>query len=502
MKKLIKSKAWKLLQRHQQKMQNKTLRELKTENYNFLQTIELKEAGIALNFAHNFCTQKTLALLDQLAKENRLQVAIQALISGAEVNRTEHRPALHTSLRNMSLDPIYVNGHNVMPDIQAVWDKMQKFSDLIRAQKYLGYSGEPIVNIVNIGIGGSELGPKMMLYALKELKTANLNFYFVSNLDPEQIHECLKSCDPKKTLFIVSSKSFETHETLVNYSIAKEWMLKTSGENNIENHFVAVTSAVEKAKVQGFKQEHIFPLWSWVGGRYSIWSATSLGLVIAIGMQNFKEFLTGAFLMDRHFIETPNTRNIPVILGLLGIWYNNFYNWNTQAVIPYAQLLVLLPEYLQQLHMESLGKHIKNNGQPVDYATGYVLWGGVGTNSQHSFHQFLLQGTTIVPCDFILPLQGETDEMMANCLAQSEILAYGHGAHSPHKIIEGNRPHNIITLNAINPRSLGALIALYEHKIYVQSIIWRIDAFDQWGVQQGKKLAQRILQLLRRRRGE
>jgi len=500
----IATSEWKVLQQHCAEMKSNHLREL-NQNPQRSRQFSLHAAGITLDYSRNFCNPETIALLTQLARASHLRTAIKALFTGEIVNRSENQPALHTALRHFSMEPIYVESRNVVPDVHQVWHKMQIVSEQIRQRQYFGYNGKPLVNIVNIGIGGSDLGPKMVTYALDRKKQPGFRFYYISNLDNRHIAECLNECKPENTLFIVSSKTFTTQETLANLTYAKKWMQKTAGNTDINMHFIAVTTAAEKALEQGFLSQNIFPFWYWVGGRFSIWSAVSLSFAIAVGMERFKEFLAGAYLMDQHFAEAPFELNMPVLLALLGIWYNNFFNWHTQAIIPYSQSLVYLPDYMQQLHMESLGKSVQQDGTPVDYATGYVLWGGVGTNSQHSFHQLLLQGTPIVPCDFVLPLSANNiesnhDEMFANCLAQSETFAFGHediNAVPACEAIYGNRPHNLIKLDEINSRTLGALIAMYEHKIYAQSIIWRINAFDQWGVQRGKKLAQDILSQMR-----
>ena len=501
------SQQWQALMQHQQLMQVKHLKDLHHDNPDRHSQFSFAGAGILLDYSNNHCDHTTVKLLAELAEASQLKQAITDLFSGQVVNRSENQPALHSALRNFSDTSLLVSGKNILLDVRAAWEQMDLFSRAIREGTYCGYSGKPIKHIVNIGIGGSDLGPKMAISALSHLVHPDLKFYFVSNLDEGDIGRCLQHCDPETTLFIVSSKSFSTHETLANLKVARNWLANAAhGKSDAaSNQIIAVSSNVDAAIDHGFSKENILPFWRWVGGRYSIWSAVSLSLAIAIGMDQFKAFLAGAHAMDQHFAEAPFTENLPVMLGMLRIWYNNFFNFTTQAIIPYTQNLSYFPEYLQQLFMESLGKSVKNDGSPVFCATGGIIWGGVGTNTQHSFHQLLLQGTQTVPTDFIFPIRAQTstinhEEMIANCLAQSEVFTYGDDqSQNTSKTIKGNIPHNIIMLDEMSPHCLGALIALYEHKAYVQSVIWGINPFDQWGVQRGKVIMPGILAQLRER---
>lgn len=503
-----KTLEWKALESHYAQMANTSLTTLFSENPNRFRDFSLSAAGISVDYSHNHCNVDTIALLYQLAYRLELPRAIQDLLCGEVVNRSEKRPALHTALRDLQSDCLLISGKNIIMDIKRVQQRMGEICEKIRQGSYLGYSGQPIRRIINIGIGGSDLGPKMLTYALQAFLHPEFRFHFVSNLDQRHLNECLQDADPERTLFIVSSKTFTTHETRSNLQKARQWLQQAAGQRDISSHFIAVTAAPDQAMQLGFIESCILPFWSWVGGRYSLWSGVSLSVAIAIGMELFQEFLAGAYAMDQHFKTAPLEKNLPVILALLGVWYSNFFHCQTQAIIPYYQGLNYFPDYLQQLSMESLGKSVQYNGAEVDYATGVVIWGGQGTNSQHSFHQLLLQGTHMVPTDFILPLRvpdknNNQQEMIAHCLAQSEVFTNGYCPDStidevlrPHLKIPGNRPHNLILLDALDPKSMGALIALYEHKVYVQSVIWRINAFDQWGVQRAKQLTETILDQL------
>lgn len=504
---VIQTLEWKALQSHMAQMAAKPLSHLFAENHQRFSHFTLSAAGIFLDYSNNHCDTDTLQLLCQLAERCELPKAIHDLFNAEVVNRSEKRPALHTALRDSSAAALLVAGRNIIPDIQAALQRMEMISLKIREGQYLGFSGRPITSIVNIGIGGSDLGPKMAVYALRAEQHPSLRMHFVSNLDNRHLEECLSYCDPATTLFIVSSKTFTTHETLSNLNQAKKWVQQAAVGQSITQHFMAVTAATDKALSFGFAEEAILPFWSWVGGRYSLWSAVGLSIAIAIGMPKFKELLEGAYAMDQHFKTAPLNKNMPVLLGLIGIWYSNFFKCQTQAVIPYYQGLNYLPDYLQQLCMESLGKSVQYNGTDVAYTTGSIIWGGQGTNTQHSFHQLLLQGTHQVPTDFVFPLKvrdknSNHHEMIANCLAQSEVFTFGYTPGvadavdevlRSHVKIGGNRPHNLIMLEDMTPKTLGALIALYEHKVYVQSVIWRINAFDQWGVQRAKQLTETIL---------
>jgi glucose-6-phosphate isomerase len=427
---------------------------------------------------------------------------------------------LHTALRNQSDDSILVDGVNVMPKIRTVLAKMRKFSEQVRKGEWRGCTGKPITDIVNIGIGGSDLGPKMVTHALAYYAQENLHCHFVSNVDGTQIVQTLKSLNPETTLFIIASKTFTTLETLTNAKAAKEWLLQKLNVSldAVAKHFVAVSTNAQQVAAFGIDPENMFEFWDWVGGRYSVWSAIGLPVVLAIGMDNFMEFLTGAYAMDQHFRQAEFANNMPVILALLGVWYRNFFAVGTQAIIPYSQYLFYLTAYLQQLDMESNGKSVTITGEVVDYNTGAIIWGGIGTDGQHAYHQLLHQGTEIIPVDFILPINslnpiGEQHKLLyANCLAQSQALSLGRfvdeiypelidkgmatdeaGILALHKAMPGNQPSNTLLFEKLTPRSLGALIALYEHKVFVQGMIWEIDSFDQWGVELGKQLANEIV---------
>jgi glucose-6-phosphate isomerase len=444
------------------------------------------------------------------------------MFSGAEINYTEHRAVLHTALRNPSATPLMVDGENVMASIHAVLAKIQKTVEKIHANKWIGFSGKPINAIVNIGIGGSDLDPRMATAALKPYINDELSFYFVSNVDATDIAETLKHLNPETTLFIVASKTFTTQETLRNTITAREWIeQKATDENAVAKHFIAVTAKPKLAIEFGIDNDNVFPFWDWVGGRYSLWCAIGLSLAIAIGMDNFREFLAGAHAMDEHFHHTPTCRNMPVLLALIGIWNINFLGCPSQAIIPYDQYLSLLPSYMQQLDMESNGKRVHSDGTSTDAETAPVIWGSAGTNGQHAFHQLLMQGTQLIPIDFILPVNSHNpiDQhhllLVANCLAQSQALMRGKTRQqvveelqaqklsekeinelAPHKIIPGNVPSNTLMIDKITPHSLGALIALYEHKVFTQGVIWGINSFDQWGVELGKQLAKGIIPVL------
>lgn len=522
---LTQTQQWQALQQHYQAMMHVHMRNLFLENPKRCERFYLEAAGLCLDYSKNRITTDTMELLFSLATSREVASQIEALFTGNFVNFTENHPALHTALRNLSGKPIYVNKANVMLKIAATWDKMATFINTIYADNYKGFSGKPIRDIVNIGIGGSDLGPLMAYHALEPYARKKLRFHFISNQDEFHILETLKKMNPSTTLFIVTSKSFTSKETIDNANIAKQWLMSAVGDEElVKKHFVAVTAQPNKACEYGILPEAIFPLWEWVGGRYSIWSAVGLSVAIAIGMDNFKDFLAGAYAMDQHFRSAEFPRNMPVILALLTIWYNNFFCTQSRAIIPYSQQLLYFPDYLKQLHMESQGKTIQRDGKPVDYATGCIVWGGVGSNSQHSFHQLFLQGNQLAPIDFILPLKNYCSncyqyELIANCLSQSETLMRGYNLQevlqdlreqnidekeanflAKHKTIMGNYPSNTILLEKITPYTLGALLALYEHKVYVQSLIWNINAFDQWGVERGKKMAKTILQDLKQGR--
>ncbi|WP_316769306.1 glucose-6-phosphate isomerase [Pedobacter frigiditerrae] len=472
---------------------------------------------ILIDFSKNRINDTTLALLIQLAHECKLDEAIKAMYSGDKINQTEDRQVLHIALRNQGNKAILVDGKDVMPDVNAVLAKMEKFSNAIISEEWKGYTGKAITDIVNIGIGGSDLGPVMVTEALKAYKT-RLNLHFVSNIDGTHLAETLKGVNPETTLFLVASKTFTTQETMTNAHSAREWFLNSGAKTeDIAKHFAALSTNSKDVSAFGIDTENMFEFWDWVGGRYSLWSAIGLSISLGIGFDNFKQLLAGAHSSDEHFQNTPFEQNVPVILGLLGIWYINFFGAETQAILPYDQYMHRFAAYFQQGDMESNGKHVDRNGNVVDYETGPVIWGEPGTNGQHAFYQLIHQGTKLIPCDFIAPAQSlnplgdHHPILLSNYFAQTEALMNGKSQEevekelresgksesqvkelAPFKVFDGNRPTNSILLKKVTPYSLGSLIALYEHKIFVQGIIWNIFSFDQWGVELGKQLAQKI----------
>ena len=472
---------------------------------------------ILFDYSKNRINDETMALLIQLAKECKLDEAIKAMFSGEKINETEGREVLHIALRNQSNSPILVDGKDVMPDVNAVLAKMEKFSNAIISGDWKGYTGKEITDIVNIGIGGSDLGPVMVTEALKHYKT-RLNLHFVSNVDGTHIAETLKAVNPETTLFLVASKTFTTQETMSNANTARTWFLEQgASEADIAKHFAALSTNAKDVAAFGIDTANMFEFWDWVGGRYSLWSAIGLSISLGVGFDNFKQLLAGAHATDQHFAETPFEQNVPVILAMLGVWYINFFGAETQAILPYDQYLHRFAAYFQQGDMESNGKYVDRNGDIVMYETGPVIWGEPGTNGQHAFYQLIHQGTKLIPSDFIAPAQslnpiGEHHPiLLSNFFAQTEALMNGKDAEevaaeltkagktheqieklAPFKVFEGNRPTNSILLKKVTPFSLGSLIAVYEHKIFVQGIIWNIFSFDQWGVELGKQLAQKI----------
>lgn len=473
---------------------------------------------ILLDYSKNRITAETKALLIQLAKECGLEEAIAAMFSGERINVTENRPVLHTALRNQSDQPVYVDGKDVMPDVKRVLAHMRTFTEEILSGQWKGYTGKEITDVVNIGIGGSDLGPVMVTEALKAYKT-RLNVHFVSNVDGTHIAETLKAVDPETTLFLIASKTFTTQETMANAHTAKDWFLASGAlQEDVAKHFAALSTNTEAVRAFGIDTQNMFEFWDWVGGRYSLWSAIGLSISLAIGFDNFEELLKGAYEADVHFKETSFESNIPVILALLGIWYNNFFQAESHAILPYDQYLHRFAAYFQQGDMESNGKYIDRNGQQVDYQTGPIIWGEPGTNGQHAFYQLIHQGTKLIPCDFIAPanslnpIGNHHQLLLSNFFAQTEALMNGKTeaevvaefkkagksdqeieALKAYKVFEGNRPTNSILFKKMTPRTLGRLIALYEHKIFVQGVIWNIYSFDQWGVELGKQLANQIL---------
>ena len=503
--------AWKALEEHFAKMRDAHLRDLFAQDSKRGERYALEAVGLYLDYSKNRINDETLRLLLQLAEGSGLRERIDAMFRGDKINVTENRAVLHIALRAPRGEKIIVDGQDVVPEVHSVLDKMADFSNRVRSGAWTGYTGKRMRNIINIGIGGSDLGPHMAYEALKYYSDRNLTVRFVSNVDSNEFVESVRDLDPAETLFIVSSKTFTTQETLTNAHSAREWVVKALGsEDAVEKHFVAVSTNADEVKKFGIDTANMFEFWDWVGGRYSYDSAIGLSLMIAIGPDHFREMLAGFHAMDEHFRTAPFERNMPVILGLIGIWYNNFFGAQTVAILPYDYYLSQLPAYFQQLDMESDGKSVDLEGRRVNYQTGPIIWGQPGTNGQHAFFQLIHQGTKLIPCDFIgfcqtlNPLGKHHDMLMANLFAQAEALAFGKTEQEvaadgvpafqvPHRTFEGNRPTNIILMERLTPDALGRLIALYEHKVFVQGTIWNIDSFDQWGVELGKVLANRII---------
>lgn len=509
--------AWSKLQAHFNSLKNESLNSLFEANSNRADDFSILWKDFYVDFSKNNITEETLELLLQLSQEIKLKEAIDSYFSGETINETEGRAVLHTALRAKKNEAITIDGVNVVPEVYQVREQIKSFVTAVISGQKKGFTGKPFTDVVNIGIGGSDLGPVMVTEALQFYKN-HLNIHFVSNVDGDHVHETLKNLDPETTLFIVVSKSFTTQETLSNALTIKDWFLKYASEDDVAKHFAAVSTNIPQIDAFGIGQENVFPMWDWVGGRFSLWSAVGLSIALAIGYENFEHLLEGANEMDTHFKETDFSNNIPVILALLSVWYNNFYGAETEAIIPYTQYLHRFSAYLQQGIMESNGKSINRSGQRVSYETGTIIWGEPGTNSQHAFFQLIHQGTKLIPTDFIgfkKPLHGNMNhhnKLMANFFAQTEALMNGKkeeevkreleksGLESdriekvlPFKIFEGNKPTNTILIEKLTPRSLGALIALYEHKIFVQGVVWNIFSYDQWGVELGKQLAKTIL---------
>ena len=509
---LTKRKAWKALQAHYEKVRPLHLRELFAKDPKRGERMTAEAAGIFLDYSKNRITAETVNLLVQLAEESALRSHIDAMFRGDKINFTEHRAVLHVALRAPKDAAILVDGQNVVPEVHAVLDKMTEFSNRVRSGEWKGYTGRRIRNVINIGIGGSDLGPVMAYEALKHYSERAMVFRFMSNVDGTDFAEAVRDLDPAETLFIVSSKTFTTLETMTNAHTARAWSLSAfdGDEKSVARHFVAVsTNGTEVAKF-GIDTANMFGFWDWVGGRYSMDSAIGLSTMLAVGPENFRAMLSGFHQMDEHFRTAPFEQNLPVLMGLLSIWYNDFFGAETVAVLPYEQYLKRFPAYLQQLTMESNGKHVTRAGTDVNYATGPIYWGEPGTNGQHSFYQLIHQGTRLIPCDFIAfakPLNvvgRHHDILMANVFAQTEALAFGKTSEQvkaegtpdwlvPHRVFEGNRPSSTILADRLTPESLGKLVALYEHAVFTQGTIWQINSFDQWGVELGKVLAQRII---------
>lgn len=507
--------CWTVLKKHRSYWNNTSLQDLFARDSKRANRYTLDAAGLRLDYSRHFLNDKTLKAFAELWRQARVGKSIEQLLSGDVVNATEKRPAWHSALR----DP------NPPEEVADTLQRMEKFVRAIHSGQWRGYSGKAITDVVNIGIGGSDLGPRMVTTALSAFHFPDIRCHFVANIDPQDITSVLASLSPDTTLFIVASKSFSTLETLANATLARQWFLRDGKIEDIAKHFVAVSSAVEKAQAFGVAEKNIFPLPDWVGGRYSLWSAIGLPIAIACGMEHFKALLHGAHTMDRHFRASPVLENMPGLLALLEIWYSQFFGTQTHAILPYSHALREFPDFLQQLEMESNGKSTDRQGKSIAYSSGSIIWGSAGTIGQHSFHQLLHQGTAFIPVDFILPLtftvkretlvEEQHRYLVANCLAQSEALLNGKGLAqvkmelrkadlstaeanklAPHKVISGNRPHSMISMDVLTPETLGALIALYEHKVYVQSVILNINAFDQWGVELGKQLSQPLYDAL------
>lgn len=514
------TQAWFLLQKHyEEEMNRRHMRDLFAADADRFKKFSLRSGDILFDYSKNIINQKTLQLLLQLAEDCKLKDAIHEMFAGIKINETEQRSVLHTALRNFSDTPILVDGKDIMPHVQRVQVHIKTFCEEVHSGKHKGYTGKKIRFIVNIGIGGSDLGPVMVTEALKPFRKNGIETFFVSNIDGTHISEVLKLVRPEETLFLVASKTFTTQETMTNAHTARKWFLEKAGdEKHIAKHFVALSTNEKEVTAFGIDKKNMFEFWDWVGGRYSLWSAIGLSIALTIGYHNFEALLKGASAADEHFRKEKFDKNIPVLMALLGIWYTNFFGAQSEAILPYDQYLHRFAAYFQQGNMESNGKSIDRSGNPVNYSTGPVIWGEPGTNGQHAFYQLLHQGTPLVPCDFIAPaishnpIGDHHQKLLSNFFAQTEALMNGKSENevkiefmkeeksqedikklTPFKIFEGNKPTNSILVKEINPFNLGQLIALYEHKIFVQGIIWNIFSFDQWGVELGKQLANRVL---------
>ncbi len=513
--------AWKKLSAHAQEMQSVQMKSLFAADAKRFDRLSISFGELLLDYSKNIVTDETLSLLQSLATECDLAAAIEAMFGGQAINETENRAVLHTALRDFSSPNLFLDGHDILPDIRSVQQQMQNFCAKVHDGSWTGYTGKRIRNIVNIGIGGSDLGPVMVTEALKPYWIDGIHAFFVSNVDGSHIAETLKQVNPEETLFLIASKTFTTQETMANAHTAREWFLRSAIDPQwVAKHFVALSTNEKEVTKFGIAPENMFGFWDWVGGRYSLWSAIGLSIALTIGYDRFEALLQGAHATDQHFRKARHDRNIPVILALLGIWYNNFMGATTEAILPYDQYLHRFAAYFQQGNMESNGKQVDRNGNPVTYATGPIVWGEPGTNGQHAFYQLIHQGMHLIPCDFIAPARSHNPIgdhhaiLMSNFLAQSEALMNGKSEDEvaaelagmdeaarkkllPFKVFEGNRPSNTILLKQMTPYNLGALIAIYEHKIFVQGILWNIFSFDQWGVELGKKLASKILSELK-----
>lgn len=514
---LTNAAVFRKLETHAEEAKKWSLKELFQNNPNRFPAMTLTAGGLFLDFSKNFLTDVTLSLLLELASQCELETARDNMFCGKEINISEHRAALHTALRAPHYEKVLVNGQNIIPDIHAVLDKMHRFSEKIHSGEWKGFTGKPITDIVNIGIGGSDLGPRMVCQALRPFHVKEVQTHFVANVDGHDLDAVLQKIKPETTLFIIASKTFTTLETMLNAHSARKWFLNHASADDIQKHFVAISTNEKAVAEFGIHPDNLFPFWDWVGGRYSVWSAIGLPIVLAVGYNHFTEFLAGAHAMDVHFRYAPLASNMPVLLGLIGIWNRNFLGCASVSIAPYLQDLASFPNYLQQLEMESNGKQTQKNGEPAMYASCPVVWGNIGTNGQHAYFQLLHQGTETIPVDFITALtpnhtlSGHHKALLANCFAQSEALMKGKTADQVRKELEasgmdpeeikyqipqrtfpGNRPSNMILMNVLRPETLGALIALYEHKTFVEGTVWNINSFDQWGVELGKILAKTI----------
>ncbi len=511
------ARAWKKLNDHYEQVRDLHMRDLFAADPQRFERFSLRCGDLLLDYSKNRITEETLALLLDLAEASDVRAAAQRMFDGEKINFTEQRAVLHTALRNRRNTPVYVDGEDVMPQVNAVLDRMRRFTERVRSGEWRGYTGKPITDIVNIGIGGSDLGPVMATAALQPF-AGPLTPHFVSNVDGSQIWDTLAGLDPETTLFLVASKTFTTQETLTNARQARRWLLAAAGDDSaVAKHFVALSTNREEVQAFGIDTANMFEFWDWVGGRYSLWSAIGLSIALTVGMDNFEDLLAGAHAMDRHFLDAEPARNLPVVMALLGIWYHNFFGAETHAVLPYDQHLHRLPAYLQQADMESNGKRVTRAGTVVTCSTGPVIWGEPGTNGQHAFYQLIHQGTRLIPCDFLAavnayhPFHDQQRILFTNYVAQTEALMRGKTTDEaraelaaeglsgerletllPHKIFPGNRPSNSLLYPQLTPFMLGMLLALYEHKIFVQGVIWDINSYDQWGVELGKQLAKVI----------
>ncbi|MBO6661523.1 MAG: glucose-6-phosphate isomerase [Roseivirga sp.] len=513
------TQAWKKLSEHAEKMKQVHMKDLFQSDDKRFEKYSLRFNDTLVDYSKNIITEETIELLFKLATECGVKEAVKAMFSGEKINQTEDRSVLHIALRNMGIEPIMVDGEDVMPDVKAALAKMKTFADKVTAGNWKGYSGKSIKYIVNIGIGGSDLGPVMVTEALKSYATFGIKPYFVSNVDGTHLSEVLKEVNAEETLFMIASKTFTTQETMTNAHSAKDWFLANGGtEADVAKHFVALSTNAEAVAAFGIDTANMFEFWDWVGGRYSLWSSIGLSIACTIGYNNFEELLTGAYEMDQHFLNTPLEENIPVVLALIGLWYGNFFGSESEAILPYDQYMHRFAAYFQQGNMESNGKYVDRNGNTVQYQTGPIVWGEPGTNGQHAFYQLIHQGTKLIPCDFLAPaisqnpLGDHHPKLLSNFFAQTEALMNGKTKEeveaelkaqgksdeeiaelAPFKVFEGNKPTNSILFKKLTPKVLGSLVAMYEHKIFTQGVIWNIFSFDQWGVELGKVLAKKIL---------